>query len=53
MLFLSSCVTLCFGVSMFIAAGMTDLSGEIKDAYSFIGPLIDPQQFGTWLIQEV
>jgi len=37
----------------FIAAGVSDLNGEIKDAYSFVGPVIDPQQFGVWLIQEV
>ena len=44
---------LYFGVSICIAAGMTDLNGELKDAYSFIGPVIDPQRFGTWLIKEV
>jgi len=36
-----------------IAAGVSDLNGELKDAYSFVGPVIDPQQFGVWLIQEV
>ena len=44
---------LYFGVSICITAGMTDLNGELKDAYSFIGIVIDPPQFGTWLIQEV
>lgn len=44
---------LCIVVSTCIGAGMTDLNGQIKDAFSFFGPVIDPQRFGTWLIQEV
>ncbi|XP_078362463.1 D-amino-acid oxidase-like isoform X2 [Oculina patagonica] len=39
-------------ISLMKEKGLSDLNGQIKDAFSFVGPIIDPQCFGTWLIQE-
>lgn len=33
--------------------GLTDGNGLIKDAVSFLAPIIDPPKFGTWLFEEV
>lgn len=32
--------------------GLTDGNGLIKDAVSFLAPIIDPPKFGTWLFEE-
>lgn len=42
---------MCIVIS--VVAGLSDVNEQIKDAISFVGPIIDPQSFGTWLIQEV
>lgn len=36
-----------------VVAGLSNLNGQIKDVFRFVGPVIDPQRFGAWLIQEV
>lgn len=33
--------------------GLSDESGQIKDAFSFLAPIIDPPKFGIWLLEEV
>ena len=36
-----------------LCLGLTDGNGVIKDAVSFLAPIIDPPKFGTWLLEEV
>lgn len=39
-------------MSLIKEKGLRDESGQIKDAFSFLAPIIDPPKFGIWLLEE-